>query len=227
LIGTGPWLLQISAMRLPTLFAILALSFVVPGFPSAYAASSPDVHVFSGEVTAVNPAAKTVTIKSGGKSFVFHVTPETKLTSYYGHAAFEKIRPGEGATVVMKLGPGNIGIAISIHTVPSSLGARLTSYYSAKTIDGDTVHGNAVGNYVAYEPPNDEWSTSLEYRRHSGAMFLLLVNRDGTVSEVRPLATLGYSELDERAIRYFKRWKFRPNSVTEVRMPMVYTYHQR
>ena len=49
----------------------------------------------------------------------------------------------------------------------------------------------------------------------------------GTVSEVRPLASLGYSELDERAIRYFKRWKFRPNSVTEVRMPMVYTFSRR
>jgi len=214
-------------MRIPIVFALLAFGLLLSGFRPAHAAPSSDAHVFSGEVIAVNPAGKTLTIKSGGKTFVFHVTPETKLTSYYGHATFDKIRPGEGATVVMKLGPGNIGIALQIHTVPTSLGARLTSYYSAKTIDGDTVHGNAVGNYVAYEPPGDAWSSGLEYRRYSGAMFLLLVNRDGTVSEVRPIGTLGYSELNERAIRWFKRWKFRPNSVTEVRMPMVYTSYSR
>lgn len=52
-------------------------------------------------------------------------------------------------------------------------------------------------------------------------------NSDGTVSEVRPIGTLGYPELNERAIRWFKRWKFRPNSVTEVRMPMVYTSYRR
>jgi hypothetical protein len=44
---------------------------------------------------------------------------------------------------------------------------------------------------------------------------------------IRPLASLGYSELDERAVRWFKRWKFRPNRVMEVRMPMVYNFSRR
>src|SRR2546423_1440334 len=197
------------------------------GLASAQAASSGEVHIFSGAVKSVDLAAKTLTITSGGKSFVFHVTPETKLTSYWGNARLETIKPGQGATVVMKLGPGNIGIAQKIHTVPTDLGARITSYYSAKTINGATVYGNAVGNYVTYEPPQDAWSTTLQYRRYSGAMFLLIVQRDGSVSEVRPLASLGYTELDDRAIRWFKRWKFRPNSVTEVRMPMVYQFNRR
>jgi TonB family protein len=209
-------------MRLPLPLAI-ALIFLV-GLGRAPAASSSDVHIFSGEVKSVDVAANTITIASGGQRFVFHVTPETKISSSAGHVTLSTITPGEGAAIMMRLGPGNVGIALKIRISPNALLPTITSYYSAKTIDGDTVRGNAVGNYVTYEPPQDEWATTLQYRRYSGAMFLLIVQRDGTVSEVRPLASLGYSELDERAIRYFKRWKFRPNSVTEVRMPMVYKF---
>lgn len=213
-------------MELPGRLAAVALLFLL-GLATAQTAFCEEVHIFSGEVRSVDLAAKTITITSGGKSFVFHVTPETKLSSYFGHVRLDTIERGEGATVVMKLGPGNIGIAQKISIAPSALGAKITFYYSAKTIDGDTVYGNAVANYVAYEPPEDAWSTTKEYRRYSGAMFLLIVQRDGSVSEVRPLASLGYTELDEHAIRWFKRWKFRPNSVTEVRMPMVYRFNRR
>lgn len=212
-------------MRLLVPIAIASLFLFA--FGPAQAASPADVHIFSGEVKSVDPAAKTITITSGGQRFVFHVTPETKISSSAGYVTLRTIKPGQGAAIMMRLGPGNVGIALKIRIAPNALGPRLTSYYSAKTIDGDTVQGNAVGNYVAYEPPTDEWSTSLEYRRHNGAMFVLTVQRDGTVSDVRPLASLGYSELDARAIRWFKRWKFRPNSVTEVRMPMVYSYSRR
>lgn len=208
-------------MRLPTPLAIVLLFLL--GFVPSQAASSDDVHIFSGEVRSVDLAKNTITIASGGQRFVFQVTPETKISSSAGYVTLSTIKRGMGVAIVMRLGPGNIGIALQIKLSPSALGPRLTSYYSAKTIDGDTVHGNAVGNYVAYEPPNDEWSTSLQYRKYSGAMFLLIVARDGTVSEVRPIGSLGYSELNERAIRWFKRWKFRPNSVTEVRMPIVYS----
>jgi TonB family protein len=212
-------------MRLPSPVAIALLFLFALG--PAQAAPPADSHIFSGEVKSVDLAAKTITIASGGQRFVFHVTPETKLSGSAGYVTLGAIKPGQGAVIMMRLGPGNVGIALKIHISADALGPRLTSYYSAKTIDGSTVHGNAVGNYVAYEPPPDEWSTSLEYRRHNGAMFVLAVARDGTVSDVRPLASLGYSELDARAMRWFKRWKFRPNSVTEVRMPMVYTYSRR
>lgn len=213
-------------MRLPGPLAAITLLWLF-SFAPANSASPPEFHVFSGEVRSVDLARKTITLKSAGKSFVFQITPETKISSSAGYIRLDTIRPGQGATIIMRLGPDNVGIARKIYVAPTALGARITSYYSAKTIDGDTVQGNAVGNYVAYEPPRDEWSTNLQYRRYNGAMFLLIVQRDGTVSDVRPLGTLGYSELDQHAIRWFKRWKFRPNSVTEVRMPMIYTYSPR
>jgi TonB family protein len=214
-------------MRFPEILITIGLTFFLATVAPAAEPASKELHVFSGEVIGVNPAAQTLTIKSGGKSFVFHITPETKLSSDSGHIRLDTIQRGQGATVVMRLGAGNIGIAVKVLILHDATGSRITSYYSAKTIDGDTVHGNAVGNYVAFEPPPDEWSTSLEYRRHNGAMFILTVQRDGTVSEVKPVATLGYPELDARAIRYFKRWKFKPNTVTEVRMPLIYSRTSR
>src|SRR2546423_10917576 len=100
-------------MRLPGYLAAIVLLLLF-GFASARAASSPELHVFSGEVKSVDPTRKIITIESGGKTFVFHVTPETKITSSVGYIRLETIRRGQGAAIVMRLGPGNIGIATKI-----------------------------------------------------------------------------------------------------------------
>jgi len=185
--------------------------------------SSPELHIFSGEVTSVNPAAKTFTITSGGKSFVFHVVPETKFGGYNGRVTFEAMRRGNGATVAMRLGPGGLGIATKVFVRPNALGEKVTALYSAKTIQGETVTGNGLANYVVYEPPGDAWSYSAGYEgKRRGAMFLLKIQPDGTVGDVKAIGTLGYSDLNERAIRYLKRWKFKPHTLVEVRMPLIY-----
>src|SRR2546423_11801465 len=100
-------------MRLPGHLAAI-LFLLLFRFASARAAPSPELHVFSGEVKSVDPARKTITIESGGKSFVFQVTPETKITSSVGYIRLETIRRGQGAVIVMRLGPGSIGIATKI-----------------------------------------------------------------------------------------------------------------
>jgi TonB family protein len=81
----------------------------------------------------------------------------------------------------------------------------------------------AINNYIAYQPPNDGWlgSATLE-RAYNEGVFLLQVRPDGTVTEVKMVKSMGYNELNLHAIRWFKQWRFQPNSVTEVQMPMSY-----
>ncbi len=55
----------------------------------------------------------------------------------------------------------------------------------------------------------------------------MTVRPDGTVNNVRPLKSLGEAELNERATQWLMKWKFRPNCVTEVRVPMNYNTFRR
>ena len=60
-------------MGVRIILVAIVLSFLSPGSGSAETDSSAPLHTFYGEVKAIDLAAKTITIKSGGKSFVFHV----------------------------------------------------------------------------------------------------------------------------------------------------------
>jgi hypothetical protein len=210
------------SMRLPATLMAIALSFfvvaVVPGSETA----STDFHIFYGEVTALDLAAKTITIKSGGKSFVFQVTPETKISSFNRFVRLDTIKRGEAAAITMRVGEHGRGVAVKIRLSSDATNARITALFSAKTIEGETISGVAVANYVVYEPPDEAFGRGLDFGNMHASMFLLTVQRDGTVSAAKPLGTLGYEELNERAARWAKHWKFRPNSLTEVRMPIVY-----
>jgi TonB family protein len=95
--------------------------------------------------------------------------------------------------------------------------------FAARTTSGNVVSGMAINNYIAYRPPDDGWSggATLE-RAYSNGVFLLQVRPDGTVSEVKMAKSMGYTELNLHAIRWFKQWRFHPNTVTEVQMPMSY-----
>lgn len=37
------------------------------------------------------------------------------------------------------------------------------------------------------------------------------------------IESLGYDELNIRGIKWLKKWRFHPNSVTEVQIPVSYT----
>src|SRR5713101_3808948 len=87
-------LLETGKMRLRIILAALVLSFPTPGFASAKAGSSADLHAFYGEVQAIDLAAKTITIKLGN-SFVFHITDKTKISGRDGPVSLDKIKPGE------------------------------------------------------------------------------------------------------------------------------------
>jgi hypothetical protein len=82
------------------------------------------------------------------------------------------------------------------------------------------ISGVAVSNFVAYQPPDDAFVRGLDLGPNKLRMFRLSVLPDGTVASATPYVSFGYNELDVRAAKWLKKWRFRPNSVTEVRIPV-------
>jgi hypothetical protein len=202
-------------MHLRIILVAVALAFS-PHSGAAAPVSSGPLQAFYGQVTKVDLAAKTITLKLGS-SLVFRITNETKISAPGGLVSLDKIRPGVGATVVSRPGPGNIGIAV---TIKLALKATFTPEPTARTVRGETISGFAVSNLVVYQPPMDTFNRGLDFGTGSG-LFLLSVRPDGSVANVRPLQSLGVNELDTRAEKLLMKTRFRPNSITEARIPVV------
>jgi TonB family protein len=184
-------------------------------------ASSGEYYSFYGDVLAVDPHS--ITIKSGGKRLVFQINQETRISGRNRTVSLDQVKPGGSATVMMKLGQGNAGVAVRIRfdseaNVPKSL-----KLYAARTIAGEVISGIAISNFVSYQPPGDGWKggPSLEGDYHEG-VFVMDVQRDGNVSQVKMVKSLGDRKLDLRAIDWLKKWRFTPNSVSEVQIPVSY-----
>lgn len=204
------------------ILAAIALNFLVSGSAWAQAPSSAPLHTFNGEVKAVDLAARTITIKANGKSFVFYITNETKISSFNGYISLEKVQRGQGATVVMRLGEGNKGIAVQIRFEDDASRSRLLSLYSARTVRGEMISGIAVSNLVAYQPPDTGFNRGIDFGGNKLRMFRLAVQPDGTVLSATPFKSFGNEDMDTRAAQWLKKWRFHPNSVTEVRIPMTW-----
>ena len=159
-------------MRLRIILAVLVLFLLTLGFASAKTKTAPSANLqaFYGEVKKVDLAAKTITLQLGS-SFVFHVTDETKISGPDGIASMDKIRPGEGASVVMRRGKDNTRIAVTIRLNPK---ATFASEPTARTVRGETISGFAVGEFVVYQPPASHGSDDkhgAERRLHPGTSF--------------------------------------------------------
>ena len=208
-------------MKTRLILLVVGLSFLPVHFGSAETVSP--FHTFYGQVQAVDLGAKTLTIKSGDKSLVFHYTDETKISSFHGYVRWDMITPGQGAAVVMRLGEGNIGMAVSVRFDSDASRAKILSTFAARLVGGGTISGIAVNNVVAYEAPAEGFSRSVDLGPTSSGIFLLSVRPDGTVADVKAHKSLGNSELDVRAARWLKKWRFHPNTVTEVQIPVTFS----
>jgi TonB family protein len=72
--------------------------------------------------------------------------------------------------------------------------------------------------------PKPEYS--FEARSHwleGKGLFVLSIRPDGTVESVNVAKSTGHSELDESAVAALRQWRFKPGSVTKVKMPMEFT----
>ena len=141
-------------MRFRIFLVAIVLSFFTIAWSSAQTDSSAPLHTFYGEVKAVDLKAKTITIKSHVRTFVFHITDETKISGRNGYISLDKVQRGQGATVVMRLGEGSIGIAVAIRFDADASFTKHLALYSARTIRGEMISGLAVNNFVVYQPPD-------------------------------------------------------------------------
>jgi TonB family protein len=214
-------------MRFP--IALLAVaSLLLNSFVSAKDASDSERHTFYGEVVAIDQAAKVIQLKNGSQRFLFHYNDQTKMSSSSGPVRLDGIVRGTGAAVVMRVGEGNAGIALVIRFVPEPSKLNPMALLSAKTVHGGTIHGNAVNSFIDYRPPADEWTGGATLgRRNNTGLFVLAIAADGTVSNVTVRTSSGYPELDARAEKWLKKWRFRPNSLTEVQFPMQFSQYRR
>ncbi len=183
----------------PQRFAVAALASCFVFDVASAKPAPPSAHMFFGEVQAVNVGAKTFTIKSNGTPLVFQYTDETKISGA-DYVRWDKVKSGQGAGVTMRLGPGNVGIAS-----PGRFSRQ------------DRGRGNRIGLRVSQSHCLRATETS---RGGAAGIFKLGVRRDGTVGGVIALKSLGTKERDERAGNWLEKWRFRPNSVTEVQVPV-------
>jgi TonB family protein len=213
-------------MRFPRIFSVASL--LLAGFTSASEKSDTGLHTFYGEVVAIDQAKKVLQLKTGNQRFLFHYNDQTKISSWRGHVSLDKITRGTGAVVIMRVGEGNAGVAVVIRFLPDASQLKSLSLISAKTVRGETITGLAVNNFVEYEPPGEEWTGGATLGRQNNAgQFVLSVAPDGKVVSVAIRQSTGYPELDARADKWMRRWRFHPNSVTEVRLPMFFSQYRR
>ena len=215
-------------MRVPKVRLALVVSLLLTTFLSAKETPDPGLHTFYGEVVLIDPAKKIIELKTAKQLFVFHYTDRTRISSTLGEVRMDKILRGTAAAVVMRVGEGNMGIATEIRFVPNLGPMQTLSLITARTVHGETISGTAVLKLVAYEPPSDEWSGGATLaRRNNAGLFVLSVAPDGTVTNVALRQSCGYPELDARGEKWMKKWRFHPNSVTQVQMPMIFSQYRR
>jgi TonB family protein len=211
-------------MRVPKILFAFALSLLSVSLLPAKEATDTGLHTFYGPVLLIDPAKKVIVIQSKKQRLVFHYNQQTRISSTLGQVSMDKVVRGTAAAIVMRLGEGNIGIATEIRFVPSPSWAQTLALISGRTVHGQTITGTAVAKLVVYKPASDEWSGAVPLaRRNNAGLFVLSVAPDGTVTSVSVRQTSGYPELDARAQKWMKKWRFKANSLTEVQLPMFFT----
>lgn len=215
-------------MRFPRILPALVLTLLLATFLSAKDAPDTGLHMFYGKVVLIDPAKKLIVIQSHKQRLVFHYNEHTRISSTLGEVHMDRVIRGTNAAVVMRLGEGNVGIATEIRLVPYPSWAQTRALISARTVHGETINGPPVGKFVVYKPEIAGWTGGASFeRRDNAGLFVLSVAADGTVANVAVRQSTGYSELDTRAQNWMKKWRFKPNSVTEVQLPMFFTQTYR
>lgn len=205
------------------------------------AAGKDKVFVFYGRIDAVNRAAGTFTLLAEKRRYVFHVNESTRFTKNKRPLTFSDLRNGQAVGVEMKPGPKQEGIAttvdlISFGSLESIIGASKDPVPFAKgvvepllaaiTPGGATLSASQVKPLIVYST----WPSETIYTRGIWhlklGVFLLSVRPDGTVSKVEVLQSIGHRGMDGDVTKALAKWRFRPNSVKEVRVPSYYTRMQ-
>ncbi len=237
-----PWRLPKRNRFIQRHVAQLALAFLIPALnvaivEKAPAAATRKVFVFQGKIQAVDTVARTFMLQAEKKTYVFSVTDETKIIHNGATQSFSDLKRGQVAEVDMKLGPDGKGVAVCVNltsfgSMPvGDLSSRwfglpnvmAQSLVGATTLSGKTLSAQQLKPLVLHAAwPPDSVGVRVSRRLKVG-VFLLGVLSDGTVAKVEILQSTGHRGMDGDVVRAFMKWRFRPNSVSEVRVPAFYT----
>jgi len=210
--------------RFSVVLLLAALCLTFGGTANAVRAANNKLFVFDGKIQAVDMAARTFTLQVDKQSYVFVVTNQTKIVRNRKAQKFADLKRGRFAEVEMQVGPGGKGMAVSIRLGFDSrqLDSRVRelqwqSLFTATTPDGKTISGPELTRLIVNTPVFPVMpATALG--PFKPAIFLLSVRPDGTVSNVEMLNSTGYNHLDKRGMQWAREWRFRPNSVVQVRV---------
>lgn len=105
---------------------------------------------------------------------------------------------------------------------PAVAPGELLALFAATTPSGRHLGAAELKPLILHAPmPGLMGTHSRNYRLKIG-VFLLSARPDGTVAKVEMLQSTGQRAMDGQILDHLKRWRFRPNSVTEVRIPALY-----
>jgi TonB family protein len=99
----------------------------------------------------------------------------------------------------------------------------LTIFGARHSIAADAVTLDAAQakQFVLYAPTPDYpiWARR-EYRTGDGVFLLNIDDQKGTVTSIKIEKTTGFRSLDVSCLKALIRWRFRPHTLTKVRVPV-------
>jgi TonB family protein len=205
------------------LFAVLYLSFGRSA--NAVRDANNKLFVFAGKIQAVDTAARTFMLQTDKQSYVFVVTDQTKIVRNGKAQNFADLKQGQITEVEMQIGPGGKGMAVSVKLGFDSrqLASRDRDYqfrslFAATAPGGKTISWPELRRLVVHQPAFNLVGSVSGFGPLKPAVLLLSVRPDGRVSNVEILNSTGYYEIDKRTTQWGTKWRFRPNSVVQVRV---------
>jgi TonB family protein len=76
---------------------------------------------------------------------------------------------------------------------------------------------------ATYAPKPDYPLASRKLHHVGSGLYLLRLRSNGTVQSVEVLKSTSHPDLDQAAINAFSRWRFKPSTVRQVKLPMSFT----
>jgi TonB family protein len=207
---------------IPRFLLVFSLLFAVGALQETLAATG-KVFVFRGRIQSVDLPGRTFTLQGDKKTYLFTLTDETKITSHRWPDSLYALKRGQDVEVDMKIGSDGKGVALSVKI--GSLDALEELLFTATTFSGKTLSAQQVKPLILHSTwPSRTTHTNWNLKM---GVFLLTVRGDGTVEKVEKLQSTGHPALDSELTQNFMTWRFRPNSVNSVRVPVQYAVHGR
>jgi TonB family protein len=215
-----------------SIFAVLLLAASLLATYATAATASNKLFVFYGEIETVDPSSGTFTLRSDKGRHVFNVTKDTRILRDRTALQLENLKAGQLAEVEMRIGAGGKGLATSVKLISrytaaalaASAPAPIESLFAATTRDGKHLSAAQLRPLIV----NASWPRNthrvIGYLRLKIGVFLLSVRSDGTVENVETLQSTGHRGADADTVTALRKWRFRPNSVKEVRVPSQYAF---